>query len=307
MLRQASVAVELARARNIDFDFYDPAEDELGGPAAVVLRSELHAALDDDQLGLHYQPIIHVPSGAPIGLEAMLHWYHPTKGLLYSDDFMRILERSPDHPRFVGWQLERALAIRKRCGERNLLMSINLAARCLLDRRFPDQVGSALESAGVPADQLMLEIDESDPLLTQAGLVNEVLTELRLLGVRIAIDRLGTGASSLNGLLRVPATHVKVDSYFVRQMLVDPEAAAVVGLGLDLGRHAELQFVATGVSAEEQIAALHRRGCSAAQGPYLVRPLLADELPAYLETAPDLPSVEDNVVALDSHRRTPAP
>jgi EAL domain-containing protein (putative c-di-GMP-specific phosphodiesterase class I) len=248
---------------------------------------------------------MHLPSGAPVGLEALLRWYHPTKGLLHAAQFMPILERSPDHPRFVAWQLGRALGTRRQYGDRNLPISINLAARCLLDDRFPDQVATALKDARVPADQLMLEIDEADPLLTQPGLVNEVLTELRLFGVKIAIDRLGTGASSLSGLLKVPATHVKVDSYFVRHMQADPEAAAVVGLSLDLGRHAELQVIATGVNADEQVAALRRRGCDTAQGPHLMRPLLADELPAYLATAPEAPIPEDNVVPLDTHRRTP--
>jgi diguanylate cyclase (GGDEF)-like protein len=307
LLRQASVALEHARASNIDLEFYDPADDELGGPAAIVLRSELHAALEENQLHLHYQPIIHLPSGAPVGLEALLRWYHPTKGLLFGAQFMPVLERSPDHAQFVAWQLERALATRRRCGDRDLPVSVNLAARCLLDDRFPDQVAAALSDADVPAHQLMLEIDESDPLLTQAELVNEVLTQLRLRGVKIAIDRLGTGASSLMGLLKVPATHVKVDTYFVRHMLVDPEAAAVVGLGLDLGRHADLQLIATGVNADEQVAALRRRGCDIAQGPHLMHPLLADELPAYLARAPEAPVSAGNVVSLDSHRRGPSP
>jgi diguanylate cyclase (GGDEF)-like protein len=307
LLRQASVALEQARARNINLDFYDPAADELGGPAAVVMRSELHAALEEDQLALHYQPIIHLPSGAPVGLEALLRWHHPTKGMLYAGEFLSILEHSPDHAPFVAWQLEKALATRALCGERNLPVSVNLAARCLLDSRLPEQVAAALDRAGVPAHQLMLEIDEADPLLTQIGLVDEVLTQLRLQGVKIAIDRLGTGNSSLIGLLKVPATHVKVDGYFVRQMLSDPEASAVVGVGLDLGRRAEIQFIATGVDAEEQVAALRQRGCDIAQGPHLVRPLLADQLPAYLASAPEAPAPEDNVVSLDSHRRTPAP
>ena len=307
MLRQASVALEQARARNIDFDFYEPAADELGGPAAIVMRSELHAALEEEQLALHYQPIIHVPSGAPVGLEALLRWYHPTKGMLYGREFLSVLEHSPDHAPFVAWQLEKALAVRALCGDRDLPVSVNLAARCLLDSRLPDQVAEALARAGVPANQLMLEIDEADPLLTQIGLVGEVLTRLRLQGVKVAIDGLGTGNSSLIGLLKVPATHIKVDGYFVSQMLNDPEASAVVGVGLDLGRRAEFQFIATGVSAEEQITALRQRGCDLAQGPHLVRPLLADQLPLYLATAPQAPSPEDNVVSLDSHRRTPAP
>lgn len=307
LLRQASVALMQARATNVSFEIYDPATDELGGPAAVVLTSELKSALDDEQLDLHYQPIIHLPSGAPVGMEALLRWHHPTKGLLYAGQFMAVLERSPDHARFVAWQLDLALLTRKLWKDRDLPISINLAARCLLDRRFPDQVADALERYGIAGDQLMFEIDET-AVLTQLGLVGDVLTQLGLLGVRIAIDSLGTGTSPLFQLLKVPATHVKVDGHFTRRMLIDPEAAAVVGLALDLGRRGNLQVVATGVDSIELLDALQQRGCDTAQGPMLVKPMLATEVLGYLATAQVAPTVPtDAVIALDSWRRTPAP
>jgi diguanylate cyclase len=303
-LRQAFVAVELARSRALVVDFYDPAEDDFGGPASVVLRSELQAALDEGQLDLHYQPIVHLPSGAPVGLEALLRWYHPTRGQLPHTDFLPILERSPDYPRFVVWQLEQVLSTCSQLGEGDLPIGVNLAARCLLDARFPGQVAAALEKAGVLPELLMLEIDESDPLLTQPGLVNDVLTELRLMGVKIAIDHLGAGDSSVVGLLKVPATHIKVDNYVVQSMHADPEAAALVRLALDLSQYMDLQFIATGVTSAHQADALRRLGCDTAQGTHLARPLLATELPTYLATAPDRPAIEDNVVPLD-RRRTP--
>ena len=307
LLRQASVALNQARAENINFEFYNPAMDELGGPAAVVLNSELHAAIRNDQLDLYYQPIIDLPSGAPLAMEAMLRWSHPTKGLLRPGAFAPVLERSPDHPRFIAWQLERALNARRRWGDRQLPVSINLATRCLLDHRFPEQVFAALDRAGLPPHQLMLEIDET-AVLSHLGLVGDVLTVLRLRGVQIAIDNIGAGSSSLFSLLRVPATHVKVDGHYVRDMLVDPEAMAVVCLGLDLSRRADLQFVATGVNSAELVTALRQRGCDAAQGPYFIRPLVADEVLAYLAAAPEIPDVPDaSVVALDTRRHTPVP
>ncbi|HEX8112238.1 MAG TPA: GGDEF domain-containing phosphodiesterase, partial [Kofleriaceae bacterium] len=307
LLRQASVALNQARAENINFEFYNPAMDELGGPAAVVLNSELSAAIKNDQLDLHYQPIIDLPSGAPLAMEAMLRWSHPTKGLLRVGEFASVLERSPDHPRFVAWQLDRALNARRGWGDRQLPVSVNLASRCLLDHRFPEQVFAALDRANLPPHQLMFEIDET-AVLSHLGLVGDVLTVLRLRGVQIAIDNLGTGSSSLFSLLRVPATHVKVDGHYVRDMLVDPEAMAVVCLGLDLSRRADLQFIATGVNSPELITALRQRGCDAAQGPYFTRPLIADEVLAYLATAPEISDVPDgSVVALDTRRHTPVP
>jgi diguanylate cyclase (GGDEF)-like protein len=307
LLRQACVALTQARSDNITIAFYDPARDQVNSPAAIVLASELRAALHGNQLDLHYQPIIDLPSGAPLAMEALLRWQHPTKGMLYGGEFAPVLERSPEHRRVVAWQLDRALRTRKTWGDRNLPVSVNLAARCLLDRRFPDQVFAILERIGVSAGQLMLEIAET-AMLSQLSPVGEVLADLRTQGVQIAIDGLGAGTSSLFGLLRVPATHVKVDGHFVRQMLIDPDAMAVVCLGLDLGRRADLHFVATGVDNAELITALRRYGCDTAQGPHLMRPLLADEVPRYLASAPEMPEIPAaSVVALDAWRHTPVP
>jgi len=305
LLRQASVALDQARAARIPVDFYDPARDELGGPTAVVMASELQAALDEDQLDLHFQPIVHLPSGAPLAMEALARWMHPTKGMLYPPDFMSVLEHSRDHARFVDWQLARALATRATWGE-PIPVTVNLAARCLLDQRFPAKVEAALELAGVPGHQLMLEIAETTAL-TEVGLVGDVLVRLRELGVQIAIDNLGRGTSSLINLLRVPATHVKVDAHFVQRMLIDDEAHAVVCLAFDLGRRADLDVVAVGVSAEEHVAALLQLGCDRAQGRYFARPMLAGQVRAYLASAPSLPPAPaDVVVQLDTRRRTPS-
>ena len=307
LLRQASVALTQARSDNTTVAFYDPSRDQVYSPAAIVLASELRAALNGNQLDLHYQPIIDLPSGAPLAMEALLRWQHPTKGMLYGREFGPVLERSPEHRRVVAWQLDRALRTRETWGDRNLPVSVNLAARCLLDRRFPEQVFTILERIGVSAEQLMLEIAET-AMLSQLSPVGEVLSDLRTQGVQIAIDGLGTGAGSLLSLLRVPATHIKVDGHFVRQMLIDPEAMAVVCLGLELGRQADLHFVATGVDRGELITALQQHGCEIAQGSHLMRPLLADEVPPYLASVPEIPDVpEASVVALDAWRHTPVP
>ena len=260
--------------------------DELGGPAAVVLNSELHAAIRNDQLDLYYQPIIDLPSGAPLAMEAHAALVPSHEGPAPPREHSRrCWSGRRTTPRFIAWQLERALNARRRWGDRQLPVSINLATRSLLDHRFPEQVFAALDRAGLPPHQLMLEIDET-AVLSHLGLVGDVLTVLRCAAVQIAIDNIGAGSSSLFSLLRVPATHVKVDGHYVRDMLADPEAMAVVCLGLDLSRRADLQFVATGVNSAELVTALRQRGCDAAQGPYFLRPLVADEVLAYLAAAP---------------------
>jgi EAL domain-containing protein (putative c-di-GMP-specific phosphodiesterase class I) len=297
------VALDWARRRDLRADFYDPGLDTLGGPAAVVMGSELHDALEHGQLELHYQPIVHLPSGAPLALEALVRWSHPTKGLLLPAEFMPVLEHSRDHARFVDWQLNVALHTQAMWCSQDLPISVNLAARCLLDTAFPARIDAALHSHGVCADQLMLELAETTTL-TGSPTAATVLTELRELGVRIAIDGFGTGYSSLTGLLEVPATDVKIAAGFVRDMLIDDRAAGVVRMAVELGRLSNLRVIALGIPGSEHVDALVAAGCDAAQGHHLARPMLASELRHYLQTAPAPPMPRHaDIIHLGSRRR----
>lgn len=304
LLRQATFAIDHAREEDVPARFYDPAADVLGGPAANVLASELRAALDHKQLYLEYQPIVALPSGAPIAVEALLRWMHPTRGMLYPPEFMAVLEHSPDHGRFVEWQLDQGLRAREAWGnDRDLPVSVNIAFRCLLSRSFPAQVEAALHRAGVAGDQLMFELADTDSL-TGSFPVLEVLTKLRHLGVRIAIDKFGTGVTSLTGLLKLPATHVKIDSEFVLDA-IDSEQVAVIGLAVELGRHSNLQVTAIGVPSNEHIEALVKLGCDAGQGGHLAPPMSIRRLSEYLDTAPIAPPVPAAaIIKLDSRRRS---
>ena len=306
LLRQAVFALDHARQDDVPVKFYEPGADLLGGPAAMVLTSELHAAIEYQQLYLEYQPILALPSQAPIAVEALLRWLHPTRGMLYPLEFMAVLEHSPDHGRFVAWQLEQALAARACWGfDRDMPVSVNLAFRCLLDRSFPDEVAAALDRAGVPGDQLMLEFGESDSL-TGGVPVTEALEELRDFGVRIAIDRFGGGTSSLTGLLKLPATHLKIDPEFIHGA-IDRDQVAVVSLAVELARQSNLQVIAIGVPSEEHVDALVKLGCNAGQGRHLAVPMSARMIGEYLPTAPTLPAPDADVITLDRRRRITTP
>ncbi len=271
LLRQAIFAMEQARMRNLQADFYDPGEDTLGGPAAVVMASELHEALENGELDFHYQPILRLPSRAPLAVEALVRWTHPTKGLMLPGDFMPVLEQSRDHAPFVRWQLDQALQVRALWGDRDLPISVNLAARCFLDKAFPKQVQAVLENWSVRPNQLMLELTDT-PALTGSATATSVLTGLLDLGVRIAIDGFGTGYGSLIDLLELPATDLKIGSQFVRLMLADGRAMGVVRMATELGRLSDLRVTALGVPDEEHVEALWRVGCGAGQGNYLAPP-----------------------------------
>lgn len=308
LLRQAVVALNHAHESDLPVAFYDPAADQLGGPAAVVMASELHAALDDQQLDLVYQPVVAVPSKAPVAIESLVRWRHPSRGLLRSAEFMAVLESSPDHGRFVAWQLQQALAARAAWDtDRDLPVSVNLAFACLLDPAFPDQVVTALERVDLSADQLMLEFSETGAL-TGGVRVRDAMEALRGLGVRIAIDRFGAGSSSMTGLLRLPATHVKIDPDFVYDALEgDLMADGVLRLAVELGRLANLTVVALGVPSEDHLDALVKLGCDAAQGNLLFPATSPRNITEYLAVAPRIPDAEDaTVISLSGRRRDPS-
>jgi EAL domain-containing protein (putative c-di-GMP-specific phosphodiesterase class I) len=217
-------------------------------------------------------------------------------------EFLPVLEQSRDHARFVSWQLNQALQVRALWGDRDLPISVNLAAQCFLDKAFPKQVQAALENWKVKPDQLMLELTDT-PALTGSATATAVLTGLLDLGVRIAIDSFGTGYGSLIGLLELPATDLKIGSQFVRLMLVDGRATGVVRMAIELGRLSDLRVTALGVPDEEHVEALRRAGCGAGQGNYLAPPMLASELRDYLAAAPPAPPDHDaGVIRLDSKR-----
>lgn len=305
LLRQAVVALDQTRDLNVSVTFYDPATDLLGGPAAAAMTAELHVAVEEGQFHLEYQPIIDLRSAAPVAVEVLLRWLHPVRGMLYPPEFMAVLENSPDHARFVDWQLGEVLAARASWDtDRDLPISINLAFRCLLDRTFPAQVSAALDRAGVPGDQLMVELSDTESL-TGAVPVTQVLTRLRQLGVLVAIDKFGGSATNLDRLLKLPATHVKIASEFVGDAL-DRDRVAIIGLAVELARHADLQVTAIGVPSDEHAAALVRLGCHLGQGRSLVPAMSPGRVGAYLTEAPVLPAATDVVIALNSRRR-PAP
>ena len=307
LLRQASVALSQARAENITFEFYNPAMDELGGPAAVVLNSELHAAIRDDQLDLHYQPIIDLPSGAPLAMEAMLRWSHPTKGLLRSESSRRCWSGL----RTIHGSSPGSSNGRSTPGEDGEIGTFRSASISPPDAC--STTGSPNRSSP-PSIALVCRPISSCSRSTRrrcsaiSGWSATCSRSCDCAACRSRSTTLGSGTSSLFSLLRVPATHVKVDGHYVRTCSSTPRRWPMVCLGLDLSRRADLQFVATGVNSVELITALRQCGCDAAQGPYFIRPLVADDGCAYLANAPEIPDVPDaSVVALDTRRHTPVP
>ena len=255
--------------------------------SVAIATSDLERAVVDDEFVLHYQPQLDVVTGKVLGLETLVRWQHPDYGLLYPDAFIAIAESQGMIERMTWLIIHRAFSERRLYSDRYpaLSLSINISARSLDDLMLPDTVAGLAETYGVPPSKLTLEITES-------GLINnlshslDVLTRLRMKQMRMSIDDFGTGYSMLQQLRRVPATELKIDKSFVKDMHADDGARALVNKTIELGHELDMSVVAEGVETEAQLESLSERGCDVVQGYLFSRPLPLNQLMTWMESRP---------------------
>jgi diguanylate cyclase (GGDEF)-like protein len=272
--------------RNADAAMYAAKEAERGGfavyreplHAGVVTRlqteRELHKALNDGEFVLHYQPKYSLASGEAVGVEALLRWAHPEKGLVSPADFIPVCEETGLIVPIGQWVLFEAGRQARRWRDQHGLsvaVSVNLSARQLVRPDLTRLVSDMLESTGADPADLCLEITEGS-LLQDMNAAVKHLRELRSLGVRISIDDFGTGYSSLAYLRTLPLDELKIDRSFVTPVADDASAAAIVASVVGLGHALGLLVVAEGVETVAQLSTLRALGCDLAQGYYLARP-----------------------------------
>ncbi|MHB8438028.1 MAG: putative bifunctional diguanylate cyclase/phosphodiesterase [Acidimicrobiales bacterium] len=248
------------------------------------VMNTLHAALAEEQFRLHYQPIVELHSGAVVGVEALVRWQHPTRGMLGPSQFIPMAEDSGLIESLGRWVLEQACmqaATRQKrllaLGARQLEIHVNISPRQLGGHDFLDTVSRAIERAELTPEALCLEITEST-LMDDVAVSTEVLRSLRSLGVRISIDDFGTGYSSLSYLKRFQIDSLKVDRSFVEGLGEENDDSAIVAAIVGLAHSLGLTAVAEGVETERALEALARMGCDRVQGYMLGRPQSADEL-----------------------------
>jgi diguanylate cyclase (GGDEF)-like protein len=240
---------------------------------------DLRNALAADQFLVNYQPIVHLDSGGLYGMEALLRWRHPTRGLVPPDVFIPIAEEIGLIHEIGRWALHQAveeLANLRRV-DPALTVSVNFSPREVTDGSFVAQVVDALAGAGLPADRLTVELTET-ALLTDPALAMRHLRSLKERGVRISLDDFGTGYSSLSYLRQFPVDQLKIDRTFVAGVCESTEGRAVVQAVVDLARALSLQVVAEGIEDAQQRQELIGMGCRLGQGYHLYRPMPADEL-----------------------------
>ncbi|MDX6625644.1 MAG: hypothetical protein QOE56_633 [Solirubrobacterales bacterium] len=270
LIRDADAAMyrakESGRNRCVLFD----AEMRAGAMLRLEVERELRHALDRDELALHYQPVVNLRTGDVTGLEALVRWQHPKRGLLDPAEFVSIAEDSGLIEPIGRWVQERAcrqaLAWHDlRPDARPLDVAVNLSARQVAHRDLPATVAEIIARTGMDPVHLRLEITES-VLVEESATAIASLEALNEIGVRLVLDDFGTGYSSLAYLNRFPFHALKIDRSFVDALGIEQERTAIVEAIIGMARALSLDVIAEGVENEIQLAELRRLGCDYAQG-----------------------------------------
>ncbi|TFD32177.1 EAL domain-containing protein [Cryobacterium sp. TMT1-62] len=282
LLRKADMAMYKAKTSRGGHHVYD-SDDDSHGETRLRTLAELRLALTDEQLVLHYQPKVDLGSGAVRGVEALVRWNHPERGLLLPDQFVPIIEEAGLMHTLTQVVLRQALdqAVLWQAQGHPLTIAVNLSASSLVDTELPDRIGAMIAARGLPSSILALEITE-EFLLNDRGRARGILTRLREQDIRISVDDFGTGYSSLAYLRDLPIDELKLDRSFVFPMAGDARAATLVSSTIALAHSLGLRMVAEGVDSGAAYDQLVSFGCDFAQGFHLSQPLSAAELDTWL-------------------------
>jgi diguanylate cyclase (GGDEF)-like protein len=244
----------------------------------LELETDLHGALERGEFLLHYQPLVSLQDESVAGLEALLRWRHPRRGLLAPGDFVGVAEDTGTIVQLGAFALKeacRALADwrRRYDGLDDLSMAVNVSARQLSREDFVELVAQVCGRFAIPSDRLHLEITET-ALVENAELASRSLDRLRSVGVQLSIDDFGTGYSSLDYLHRFPVDRLKIDRSFVEPLREGHRNSAIIRAVVALGRELGIRTVAEGVETERQRTIVRDVGCDYGQGHYFSRPLV---------------------------------
>ena len=277
-LGSALVAADEADGEALKWKFHDPARlQEV--PWRLSLLSQLDEAIDDGQVWLAYQPKLDLRTGRTIGAEALARWTHPEKGPISPTEFVTAAEQSDRIEKLTDFVLDQAIGATAQLARKgyDFGIAVNLSARMLNDRRLPERVAAVLGRHGLSADRLTLELTET-AAISGSGIGIDLLTRLRDLGVRIAIDDYGTGLSTLDYLKKMPATEIKIDQSFIKTMRDNRSDLIMVQSTIALAHSLGRTVVAEGVEDPQCLEQLRQMDCDIAQGFIVGRPMSFDEL-----------------------------
>jgi diguanylate cyclase (GGDEF)-like protein/PAS domain S-box-containing protein len=289
LLSRADIAMYAAKSRGRNrIELFEPTmQTELA--ARHELHGDLRHALQNDELIVHYQPLLDLETQTIESFEALVRWNHPTRGLVGPDEFIPIAEETGlivDLGRFVLRAACRAtMEWRALPGAENLNIGVNVSSQQLYDDMFVDDIRAALDDSGLPATALILELTEST-LLSDTSLVQERLEALKHLGIRIALDDFGTGYSSLAYLRAFPIDFLKIDQSFVNELSreSDDQGLIMVRSIISIGHNLNLGVIAEGIEQTNQLDELRKAGCNTGQGYLFARPVPPEQIPDLLRS-----------------------
>jgi diguanylate cyclase (GGDEF)-like protein len=290
LLRNADIAMYVAKEVKAGAVVFEPAE-HVTAPSRLNVLGDLRRALDTDgELLLHYQPKFTLDGRHIEGLEALLRWQHPERGMVPPGEFIPVAEGTGIILRLTERVLGLALTQMRRWLDEGhpVPVAVNLSTRCLMDADLPDLVAVLLAQHRVPARLLRLEVTES-AVMGDAARCLDVLQRLHDLGVHLSIDDFGTGYSSMAYLRQLPVDELKIDRSFVMGMTDTQQDAVLVRTAIDLGHNLGLTVVAEGVEGAEHVAALQELGCDIAQGFHFARPMPSEDIGPLLDRVTILP------------------
>ncbi len=281
LLSRAEVAMHVAKRSGNQASVYDAASDE-SSQQSLSLLSDLRRAVDRNELKLYVQPKLSLDKGEVNGLEALVRWVHPERGMIFPDQFIPFSEQTGFIRVLTLWMLDRAAALCSNLAAEGMYpkISVNISARDLMDQDLAAKFSDILARHQVSASSFCLEITES-AIMDDPVRAHNTLDSLHALGAELSIDDFGTGYSSLAYLKQLPVDELKIDKSFVMNMAHDANDAKIVRSTVDLGHNMGLRVVAEGIESEQTWNLLAQMGCDSGQGYFMSRPIPANEFSAW--------------------------
>lgn len=280
LLKNADIAMYVAKERGRNnYQFCTPELTERLQERAA-LENYLRHAINEKQLLLHYQPIVDIKTNKITGIEALLRWNHPNKGLLFPVDFIELAEESGLIVPFAEWVIRKVCqdnALWTKAGAPQLTLSINLSVRNLKEGNIVNVVEDILKETSVDGHYLEFEITES-LIMQDVSLTVEILDKFKAMGIHVAIDDFGIGYSSLSYLKRFDIDRLKIDKTFIQDVASNPNSAAIVTAIIAMSHSLNMKVVAEGVETQKQLDFLKKENCDEIQGNYYCKPIPAQQL-----------------------------